>query len=367
MFITCEQKELLEEIQVVQKAASIRSTLPILSGILFSASAGRLHLTTTNLELSIHSSLPAEVKEEGSLVVQARLIGEIIKNLSDLKIEMFLDSSTNQLKLTNSKSVFNIKILSPEDFPKFPTAELDNQFTIKSEDLSNAIRQAIKAASIDETRPILTGVLIVVNKNRLKMVATDSYRLAIKEIPIINKEDVKIKAIIPSRTLGELLKIVSDGRSEVVVGEMGNQLAFKIKNTTLITRLIEGQYPNYQQILPEKYEMNFVVDRENLLGAVKRISLFTQSNSLIKMAARDGSLELSASAAELGEAKEAVDYRGTGDGLTVAFNSQYLIDGLSSIQGEEVSFDMIDNMKPTSITGDKKDDFLHLLMPVRTG
>ncbi len=366
MFIKCEQKELQEELQIVQKAVSLRSTLPILSGILFSAYKEELSLSSTNLELSIHTSLPVDVQIEGSVVVQARLIGEIVKNLSQSKIEMSLDDATNQLKLTNSKSIFNIKTLSPEDFPKFPRIDLNNIIKIKAQDLSNTIKQVIKAASLDETRPILTGALFLIEGDIMKMVATDSYRLAIKEVLIENRDMVNIKAIIPSRTLLEILKITSDIKEDVEIGEMGNQLAFKISKTTVLTRLIEGQYPNYSQILPENYNMKLFIDKENLISASKRISLFTQNNSLIKMSARKGVLTLSASAVELGEASESIDYQGEDVDITIAFNSQYLIDGISSLQGETVSFDMIDNMKPTLIGSEKDNNFKYLLMPVRT-
>ncbi|MDO8886379.1 DNA polymerase III subunit beta [Candidatus Oleimmundimicrobium sp.] len=365
MYIKCLQSDLWEAIQIVQKAISIRSTLPILSGILFQARKKELILSGTNLELSIKCSIPAEIKEEGSIVIPARLIGDIIKNLPEATIELFLDSSSNQIKLSCQESKFNIKTLLPEDFPKFPELKIEQSCVISSSELIKIIKQITKAASIDETRPILTGVLLNINKNRFKMVATDSYRLAIKEVELKEGIEDKIQAIIPSRTLNELIKIISGEEHDIILGFTGNQLIFKEGNTVLITRLIEGQYPNYQQLLPEKYEFKVSINKEALLGAVRRVLLFTQNNSPVKIKIQDKMMELNAATADVGEAIERINTEGDGRDINIAFNPQYFLDGLMSVNEEKVVFEGIDATKPALIKPEGKENFLYLIMPMR--
>jgi len=366
MYIKCTQSDLWNAIQVVQKAVSIRSTLPILSGILFQAKEGKMTLSATNLELSIKYSIPVKVEKEGSVVIPARLVGDIVKNLPEATIEMFLDSSNNQVKLLCQESNFNIKILPPEDFPKFPDLKTNQSCVIGSFDLIKAIKQVIKSTSIDETRPILTGVFLNIINNKLKMVATDSYRLAIKEVDLKEGLKDKIKVIIPSKTLGELIKIISgEKKCDVSLEFTDNQLIFKTSNITLISRLIEGQYPNYQQLLPEEYGVNMDIDKEDFINAVKRVSLFTQDNSPIKITVKEGVMELNAASSDLGEAIEKIKVEGVKEDINIAFNPLYLLEGLMSVGGERIIFEVINTVKPGLLRPQEKKNFLYLIMPVR--
>ncbi len=365
MYIKCVQSDLWNAIQIVQKAVSIRSTLPILSGILFQGEKKKLILSGTNLELSIKCSISANIKEGGSIVIPARLISEVVKNLPDAPVELFLDSSSNQVKLLCQESEFNIKTLPPEDFPNLPQLKTEHTCVINSVNLVEIVGRVIRATSTDETRPILMGVLLNINKNRFKMVATDSYRLAIGETTLKKGVGDKIQAIIPARALGELIKVVSKEEQDISVGFTGNQLTFKIGDTTLITRLIEGQYPNYQQLLPEKYEFKVGVDKEELISAVRRASLFTQNNSPIKVKIQNGVMELNAAAVDVGEVVEKIKTKGVGGDVNIAFNSQYLLDGLMSVKEDKVIFEVINTVKPALIRSEEKENFLYLIMPVR--
>jgi len=366
MYIKCTQNDLWNAIQVVQKAVSTRSTLPILSGILFQAKEGKMTLSATNLELSIKYSIPVKVEKEGSVVIPARLVGDIVKNLPEATIEMFLDSSDNQVKLLCQESNFNIKILPPEDFPKFPDFKTNQSCVVGSLDLIEGIKQVIKSTSIDETRPILTGVFLNINNDKLKMVATDSYRLAIKEVDLKEGLKDKIKVIIPSKTLGELIKIISgEKKCDISLEFTDNQLIFKTNNIILISRLIEGQYPNYQQLLPEEYGVNIDVNKEDFINAVKRVSLFTRDNSPIKITVKEGVMELNAASSDLGEAIEKIKVEGVKEDINIAFNPLYLLEGLMSVGGERIIFEVINTVKPGLLRPKKGKNFLYLIMPVR--
>ncbi|HDP70178.1 MAG TPA: DNA polymerase III subunit beta [Actinobacteria bacterium] len=365
MFIKCTQSDLWNTIQIVQKAVSTRSTLPILSGILFQGKGQEVILNATNLELSIKTSIPADIKKEGSVVIPARLIGEVVKNLPDSTIEMFLDEPNGLVRISCQESNFNIKILPPEDFPKFPELKIEQSCIINAEELIDIVKQVVKATSTDETRPILTGVLLSVNKNKIKMVATDSYRLAIKEVDLKKGIKDKIKVIVPSKTLVELMKIIPKESKDVSMCFTENQLIFKTGKTILISRLIEGQYPNYQQLLPDSYEIKIEVNKEELIAAVRRASLFTQDNSPIKIKIRDEMMELNAAAIDVGEAVERVKIKGGKEDIEIAFNSQYLLEGLMSMDEENVIFEIIDTVRPGVIKPKKKQNYLYLIMPVR--
>lgn len=366
MKFKCLRSDFLDATQITQKAVSIRSTLPILTGMLLQLEGKKLKLSATDLEIAIEYELEVDGEVDGSLVIPARILGDVVRNLPESIIILDSTKFTNQINITCEKSNFTIETLPPEDFPKFPEITHFQSIKLKSNLLNSVIRQVSKAASHDETRPVLSGVLINITKDRLKMVATDSYRLAIREVKI--DEDVgeeKIRVIIPERALEELSKILPSSEAEVTLGITENQIVFKEEKLTLISRLIEGQYPNYQQLLPENYKLRLEIDKEIFIGAIKRVSLFALNNVPLKLNIKGNLMRISAHTPGVGKAVEEIPVKGGQEEIEMAFNGQFLLDGANSVIGEKIIFEITDVLRPGMIRSAEQEDSLYLVMPVR--
>lgn len=375
MKIRCVKEDLLRGIQIVQKGISTKSSLPILSSILFEAD-DKLKLQTTDLETSISCLVNAKVTKKGKLGIPARLIGDIVRSLPEAAVDLEYKAEKAELALICENSSFEIKTLSADDFPKVPNLEGSPQkreCVLGSAMFMNVVKQVIRAASKDETRPILTGILFTLGENMVRMVATDSYRLAVTESKIIEEEEKKekeveekINAVIPTRALEDVVKIMSILESqEVGMRVLENHIVFNLGEAQLISRLIEGQYPNYRQLLPDSYQLELPVKREELVGAVKRISLMAQNNSPVQFHLGKNNLTVSAVTQEVGEAKEDVKIKYEGEEVKIAFNGQYLLDGLTAVSEEDVLIKLLDPLKPGLIQPAKSEEFLYLIMPVR--
>ncbi len=367
MQFECTRNDLLDLVQIVQKAVSTRSTLPILTGILFNIEDNKLFLNSTDLEMSIKCECEVNAQSPGSVVIPARLIGDVLRNLPEAVIKFNSDVSNNQIQLECEKSKFNIKVLPPQDFPKLPELNTNKSFIIDAQVFISAVKQIIKAVSRDETRPILTGILFNIVKDKLKIVATDSYRLAIKEITIKNAGEDRIKIVVPARVLDEIIKIVPLGEKELTITVSENQTAFSFGKITLISRLIEGEFPKYQQLLPESYQAQLQLNKDTLIGVVKRVSLMALNNSPIKINIADKKMKVSSQTPEVGEAVEELDIKEDIEAITIAFNAQYLLDGLLSVKENELVLEIIGPLNPALIRAPEEEDFLYLIMPVRVG
>ncbi len=363
MWFKTVKSSFLEILQTVQKAVSIRTTLPILTGIKFQLKGEKLSLSATDLEISIYSEFEVNTLSEGEIVIPARPLIDVIKNLPEAIVEVKADFQSSQVNITCEKSSYFLKTFSPEDFPKIPESNGSN-IDLPSRDFKETIRQVIKSASRDETRPILTGVLVLISKNQCKMVATDSYRLAVKEVEIKTNLKEKFKLIIPARTLDELTKIMSEESETIRLGLLENQIAFKINEIKVFSRLIEGQFPNYQQLLPEKYETRIIAKKEDLISVIKRVSVLSP-NSPIRISVLKDKLRFYSSAQDIGEASEELDVKIEGEGVNVAFNPTFLLDGLSCFSEEEVFFELQGETKPALLRAPEQSEFLYLVMPVR--
>lgn len=388
MKMRCVKDDLLKGIQVVQKGVSTKSTLPVLSSILFQAE-NDLKLHTTDLETFVSCSVEGKIIKKGSVGVPARLIGDIVRSLPDAAIDISYDTEKREINLVCENSFFDIKTLPAEDFPKIVTLEKKapastnvGEYMVENSLFLNIIKQVIRAASRDETRPILTGVLLTVNRDKVKMVATDSYRLAVREGKLekeekkqdkkekeeTKEEEEKIRVVVPTKALEDVMKISSIlENSEVKIGLLRNHIVFDLGKAQLISRLIEGQYPNYQQLLPENYQVELPIKREELVGAVKRISLLAQNNSPVRLNLGKNNLSISAATQEVGEAKEDLKISYEGEEIKVAFNGQYLLDGLTAANQEEILIKLLGPLKPGLIKPVGNDEFLYLIMPVRLG
>ena len=362
MRIECARGDLLSVIQMVARGISTRSTLPILSGILFRAENNGLSLQTTDLEIAIRSAIDVKVDREGSTVIPARILGDVVRSLDEAALS--LESEGGQATLRAQKSVFELRTLPPEDFPKFPEISPRQECRLPASTIKDLVRQVGRAVSNDETRPVLTGILLVADGGMLRLVATDSYRLAMREVKLDAPIEQPIRVLVPARTLEELVKVVPDAEEQITLAVGENQAVITFRNTTFVTRLIEGQFPNYEQLLPDNYSTRVVADKEELMAAAKRVSLFALHSSPLRMLAENGIVRLSAASQDVGGAQEEVSVEQEGDTIEIALNAQFLIDGLGTMAGEKVAIELTTPLKPGLIKSTEQ-EHLYLIMPVR--
>jgi DNA polymerase III subunit beta len=365
MKLSVARSELLDALSVVGKGMSARSTLHILSGILITCSAGEMKLQTTDLEVSIRRVCPVLVETEGQAVFPGRLLTEIVRNLPEAAVTLETDGDTAHIRCQQSS--FTMKTLSAADFPKFPEVVVDQTVSLPAGVMAAAVKRVSKSVSRDETRATLTGVLVVVEGPSLKMVSTDSYRLAISEVVLDQQCDEGITVVIPGKALEEVTRLAPDDQ-EIRIGLAENQIVFDFENTTFVTRRIEGNFPNYKQIIPRDSETSVEVSGEELAAAVKRVSLMAMHNSPIKLSVsvEDQTLSLSATTQDVGDASEDLMVKVEGKDVGIAFNHSFLMDGLSSAGQDSVRIEIKDHEKPGLLKGGADDGFLYVLMPVRT-
>lgn len=363
MRLTCDRDALSDAIAVAARGVSNRSTLPILTGILMRAEDGTVVLQATDLEIAVRHALPAEVETQGTVVVPARLFSDMTRSLPEGAVKM--DTASGSLAIDCGKAEFSLRILPSEDFPKFPEVTPEQRCEVPADTFGAITKQVLKAVSKDETRPVITGVLMVVEGEDIKMVATDSYRLAIREAKLQKGGD-PITAIVPAKALEEASRVVEADAGPVEIGLSQNQAVFTQGTTTFVSRLIEGQFPKYQQLIPAHSETKVVVDREGFLAAVRRVSLFAQHNAALRVTIGESEVTLSAATQDVGEASEAFAAEINGEPVEIAFNHTYLIDGLTSVSDEEVVMEITSPLKPGLIRA-ASGDFTYLLMPIRLG
>ncbi len=366
MKFSVSRGELVDALGVVGRGLSSRSTLPILSGILMSAdSSGEVTLQATDLEVSIKETLSlAGVERPGAAVLPGKLLGDIVRSLPEAAVTIDVDGE--MAAITCLQSSFALRVLPHEDFPKFPHVESETMVSLPAGTAKETIKHVSKAVSRDETRPVLTGILVTVEGPQIKMVATDSYRLAVKESEIEGGCAEKLEVVIPAKVLEEVAR-VSGGNEDISLGVAENQIVFSFGRTVFVTRRIDGAFPNYRQLIPKESETKVSVAREELIAAVKRVSLLAQHNTPLRITVRaeDQTVSLSATSHEVGDASEDLMATVEGKDVEIAFNHVFLLDGLAAAGGETVDIDIVSPLKPGVITSPRDDGFLYLLMPVR--
>ena len=362
MKFRCDRDALSEALQTVQRGVSSRPGIPALTGVLIEASDdGHLTLMTTDLEVSARLTIEGvQVTEAGIALVPARLVGDTVKSLSDAPVEFETDQ--NQARLRCAAYEGTLRLLPAEDFPALQEPS-GTRVSVEAPRFAEAVSQVGRAASRDEARPVLTGVLLEVTREGVVLVATDSYRLSIREL--VATAGGEARAIVPERAIAEAGRAASNdekGSIELFVDE--SQVSFRVGTLTLTSRLIEGEFPNYRQLLPEEHESRMTVSRQQLLDAVRRVGLLARDTTPVRLEFNALGVRLSSSSPDLGQAVETVEARYEGEDLTVAFNPQYLADGLTAAVGESVRLDVRDGLKPGVVRGDG-DEFTYLVMPVR--
>lgn len=368
MKLSIARGELLDSLTVVSKGTSARSTLPILSGILVSASDGLLTLQSTDLEVSVRNTSPALTERDGAIVVPGRLLTDIVKSLPEAAVT--LESEGDSLHVNCQQSSFSMRTLNAADFPAFPEVTADQSVDLPAGVLGAMVRKVAKAVSRDETRAVLTGVLLVIEGAIIKMVATDSYRLALDEAILESEAASDVEVVVPGRALEEAIKLAASGGS-VKLGVSENQVVFEFGNTTFVTRRIEGNFPNYRQLLPQRTDDDTVVtlSREEFAAAVKRVSLLALHNAPLRLSVNteDQTLSLSANTQDVGDASEDLMVKATGKDVEIAFNHSYLNDGLASMGTDLVELKVQSALKPGLLESGEGEAFRYLLMPVRLG
>jgi len=364
MKIICNRDNLLEGILTAQKAVSGKTTLPILSGLLLDCRADSLIITATDLEIGIECKVNAQIIEKGLIVLDARLFGEIIRKLPADDIEFSIDER-NAVNIKCANSYFTIQGQNGEEFPKLPEIKSQKNIILPQNLLKSVIRQTVFACAVDETRPILTGVLLECSGNEIKMIALDGFRLALRTINI-DTETNDISVVVPSKTLNEIYKVLKDNNQKVEIEFGDNQVLFSIGNTRIISRLLEGEFINYGQIIPDEYKTKIKVRTSDLLESCERASLLAREgkNNLIKLGISEKIIKITSNA-EIGKAYEEVSVITVGDDLDIAFNSKYLIDALRVIEGDYISMEFTTNISPCIIRTVDSENYTYLLLPVR--
>jgi DNA polymerase-3 subunit beta len=365
MKVTCPREELAQKLGVVGRAVSSRTSVNILTGIMLRAEDGRLSLAATDMEISLRVTLDAQVDEEGSVVIPGRLLVDIVRLLPAGEVTLEHRAEEGIAHLVCGSASYGLHTYSPDDFPRLPEIAPDESFSVERAALLDTILKVGRSASRDESRPVLTGVLVRFEAGKLIMAATDSYRLSVKETEITEGPAGEIEAIVPARALSELARIAqASDVDSLTVGIQENQIVFAVDDVWLTARRIDGQFPNYRQLLPETFEAEVELPREELLDVVRRTGLMAQRKSPLRLRFEEGQLTISAQTQDVGEAHESLPAAYTADPIEIGFNAEFLRDGLESLEDDQVRLRLISPLRPGLIQG-AGDDFLYLIMPIR--
>jgi len=360
--ISCSKDDLVQALGVVSRAVSTRTSVQILSGILLEAANGELKVAATDMELSLRATLPAQVEGDGAIVLPGKTLADIVRLLPADAVEIEHKPAESVAHLTCGSASYTLHTFNPEDFPRLPELEAVTTFAVEREALLETITRVARAASRDESRPVLTGILVQFADGKLVMAATDSYRLAVKETALEGSVP-ELEAIVPGRALQELARIATTG-DEVEVGVQENQVVFSTNGIWLTTRRIDGQFPNYRQLLPESFEHELTLPRAELLEVVRRASVMIQRSTPLQLRFAEGELTVVARTHEVGESKESMPAPFAGEPLEIGFNAEFLRDGLELIDSDDVRLKLISPLRPAVIHGEG-DDFTYLVMPIR--
>ncbi len=373
MKFRCERDVLVEALGGATRAATTRGgALPVLSGVKAALSGDRLVLTGSDLDLTIQVVVTVAGTADGVAVLPARLTADIVRALEPGAVHV--DAGDTEAQITSGRSHFSVRLLPADDFPRVADLAAD-EVVLDATALVDALRQVVPAASHDDARPILTGVLMAAEGDGLRLVATDSYRLAVRDLPGVSVLREGQSVLVPSRALGELARILAGAeRVSLRLGE--RDATFEVRavgapddasspGTRLTTRLIEGQFPNYRQLIPERHPNCLTVGREPLLDALRRVKLLARETIPVRLALRAGGVQLSATTQDVGQAEEDLDAKYEGAEMNISFNPEYLADGIEAVAGDEVTLETLDSVKPAVVRSVERSDYLYLLMPIR--
>ncbi len=368
MKFKCSKNDLLNCLSSVTKTASSKTTMPILEGILIETIGNNVKFTTNDLEIGSEYIIKASVSEEGKTVVDNKMLNEIIRKLEVDEISFEVENNTFIIK--SASGIFKLSTMNPEEYPKLPVFNIDNSITVNQSIFKDMIKKTIFATSQDENRPIYTGALVTVEDNVLKVVAIDGFRLALKQY-LLEKSNNNFKAIIPAKTLAELIKILNDdSESDVKIGVNKNQALFEMGECIVVSRIIEGEFLNYNSVIPNEFETKVKINTKSLLESLDRVSLFSrevsekEKKAPIKINVSMEGIEISCTSLA-GDAKEDVVGVVEGKSLEIGFNPRYLIEALKVIENEEIIMNYTTSVSPMIIKPIHGNDYIYMVLPVK--
>src|SRR5919199_5213142 len=347
MKFSIDKDRFLASLGVAVRGASTRSAIQTLAGVMIRAEDGSVELQATDMELGVRVRVAVEAEREGSAVVPGRLLLDVVRSLPRSELSFEYRSSQADVELVSGPSRFHLRTLPADEFPRLPEVGDASVMKLPAAAFVETVNRVARAASRDETRPHLTGVLVSASDRELRMVATDSYRLSVKETPLDDALAGSLEANVPARTLQELGRIASaDGGGEIEVAALEHQVIFRLADVTLSSRLAEGRFPNYKQLLPEAFEHELRVSTGELVEVVRRISLLAQKNAPLRLSFTEGSLEMSAQTPDIGEASESLPVPFKGEPLEIGFNPDFLREGLERAEADELVLKLISPLRP---------------------
>lgn len=368
MKIVCDKDTILKAINSVVKGVASKTTMPILEGILIQTNDNEIKLTTYDLEIGIEYIMECEVKEQGSTVVNAIMFSEIIRKLPDTEIYISVNDK-NLLEIECEGSLYKLATMNPEEFPELPKIEVENSIEVEQSVLKNMIRKTIFAVSSEESRPIFTGCLFEIENNKLTLVSVDGFRLALRSI-YLNKQSNDFKAVIPGKTLNEVNKIISDSFDSIKIGVARNQALFEMDNCKVVTRILDGEFLNYKNVIPTNWETRIKVNKSNIQNSFERISLISASTVEkekkypVKVQVDIGKVIISCTN-QTGDAKEELYVATEGKNLEAGFNPKYFLDSLKAIEDEEVYVEFGSSISPCLIKSIENNDYTYMILPIR--
>lgn len=359
--VTCSRNELAAALGIVARGLSTRSAVQVLTGILIQPEDGKLALAATDMEVSLRAFITGDVEGDGAVVVPGRLLADLVKLLPADALSLSYEPSEGVLHVASGSYASKVNVFSAEDFPRLPAVDV-SLHTIDAPTLLGTIEKVARAASRDESRPVLTGILVQFEGNRLTMAATDSYRLSVKETEL-GESGPELDAIIPARALQELARLAA-GADTITLGVQENHVVFGAGDIWLTTRRIDGQFPNYKQLLPETFDVEVTTEREPLLEVIRRAGVMAQRNAPLRLRFSEGELSVSAQTQDVGEASESLPIDYAGEPLEIGFNPEFLRDGLDAVGGDMVQLRLINPLRP-GLLASPGESFWYLIMPIR--
>jgi DNA polymerase-3 subunit beta len=371
MKVSCSQEDLSKGLAVVGRAVATRAVLPITNNVLIATEGSQLKLAATNLEIAITCWIGATIEEEGTITIPARLVTDFVNSLPSGRIDMILSPRSQSLELRCARYEAHVSGLDPADFPPIPKIAEGVTVKVKAEELRMAINQVVFAAASEESRPVLTGVDAEFDGDQLTLAAADGFRLAVRKLSLDTPVDEKLSVIIPARSLAELNRLITDQQEpvELTINPKKSQTVFRLRNAEMVSQLIQGTFPNYEQLIPQAYSTRAVVKLSEFLMATRSASIFARDGSGIvrlQIMPKDGKgkIAISARAEEVGDNLGEVDAVVEGEEAKVAFNSKYLMDVLGVLTEEEVALEATTSSSPGVIRPVGKDNYIHVVMPM---
>ncbi|MDR3642791.1 MAG: DNA polymerase III subunit beta [Candidatus Doudnabacteria bacterium] len=366
MRIVCTQENLKSGLAIVGRIVSSSNTLPILSNILMKTENGVLKIYSTNLEVAIITQIRCRVEEDGEATVVAKTFGELINNMPNQNIT--IKTEGGELVIDNENYHTNLKTLPPEDFPLIPKLDNKTPFSIDSQEFKNSLDVVFFAASTNQTQPELCGVYVNLENEKLKIAATDRYRLAEKSLVLKNGFSGNVSMIIPQKTAAEISRIIGAHAGEVAVVVNSNQVGVDFNDTQIISRLVDGQYPDYKQIIPEKFSTTLILPKQPLVSALKAAAVFCQSNNSIKfnLDGKNQKLIITAESSEMGKSEVGLAASVDGEGAEIIFNHRYVLDCLNNLDTDNLVIKIVDDNSPCLILPEGQADYLYLVMPIKS-